>query len=167
MNNSASKAPAPDILQKILHRKTEEIAERSERLSLRELSQKINDLAPPRGFLSALKTRLQANRAAVIAEIKKASPSKGLLREPFHPAEIAQSYERSGATCLSVLTDRDFFQGSEAYLQEARAACAVPVLRKDFIIDPYQVYEARWIGADCLLLIAAALLYFLRQCKYA
>ena len=155
MNRPAS--GAPDILQKILQRKVEEIAERNARLSLRELSQSINALPPPRGFLSALQARLQNDRPAVIAEIKKASPSKGLLREPFHPAEIAQSYERAGATCLSVLTDRDFFQGNEVYLQEVRAACALPVLRKDFIIDPYQVYEARWIGADCVLLIAAAL----------
>ena len=154
--NSAPSSP-PDILQKILRRKAEEIAERSARLSLHELSQRINELPPPRGFLEALQARLRTGQAAVIAEIKKASPSKGLLREPFYPAEIAQSYECHGATCLSVLTDRDFFQGSEDYLQQARAACALPVLRKDFIIDPYQVYEARWIGADCVLLIAAAL----------
>jgi indole-3-glycerol phosphate synthase len=147
----------PDILKKILYRKAEEIVERSSRLSLRALSQGIDGLPAPRGFLTSLEETLQAGRVAVIAELKKASPSKGVLREPFLPAAIARSYTTHGATCLSVLTDRDFFQGSEEYLQEARAACPLPVLRKDFIIDPYQVYEARVIGADCILLIVAAL----------
>ncbi len=146
----------PDILQKILHRKVEEIVERSSRLDIRALSRQIENL-PPRGFLARLEETIQSGRAAVFAEIKKASPSKGLLRDPFLPADIARSYARHGATCLSVLTDRDFFQGSEDYLKEARAACELPVLRKDFIIDPYQVYEARVIGADCILLIVAVL----------
>ena len=147
----------PDILNKILKRKVEEITERSMALSMRELSKRVDAAPPPRDFVGALQAKLAAGQSAVIAEIKKASPSRGVLREDFHPAEIAASYERHGAACLSVLTDADFFQGSEAYLQQARAACSLPVLRKDFIIDPYQVYEARMIGADCILLIVAAL----------
>jgi indole-3-glycerol phosphate synthase len=146
-----------DILPKILARKAEEIAERSARLSLRELRRQVRNLPPPRPFLNHLERTLARGRPAVIAEIKRASPSKGLLRDPFMPADIARSYAAAGACCLSVLTDRDFFQGSEDYLKEARAACELPVLRKDFIIDPYQVYEARLIGADCILLIVAAL----------
>ena len=146
-----------DILPKILARKAEEIAERSARLSLDELRRQAQNLPPPRPFAGDLERTIARGRPAVIAEIKRASPSKGLLRDPFRPAEIAQSYAAAGATCLSVLTDRDFFQGSEEYLREARAACDLPVLRKDFIIDPYQVYEARLIGADCILLIVAAL----------
>ena len=117
----------------------------------------IESLPPPRPFLGNLERTITHGRAAIIAEIKRASPSKGLLRDPFLPADIARSYAAAGATCLSVLTDRDFFQGHEDYLKEARAACELPVLRKDFIIDPYQVYEARLIGADCILLIVAAL----------
>lgn len=148
---------APDILKKILARKAEEIAERSEQLSLRELGRRVEKLPPPRPFLDRLEQTIALGRPAVIAEIKRASPSKGLLRDPFLPADIARSYAAAGATCLSVLTDRDFFQGSEAFLEQARAACALPVLRKDFIIDPYQIYEARLIGADCILLIVAAL----------
>ena len=148
---------APDILNKILKRKVEEITERSMALSMRELSKQVDSAPPPRDFVGALQAKLAAEQSAVIAEIKKASPSRGVLREDFHPAEIAASYERHGAACLSVLTDADFFQGSETYLQQARAACHLPVLRKDFIIDPYQVYEARVIGADCILLIVAAL----------
>jgi indole-3-glycerol phosphate synthase len=150
-------ADTPDILKKILGRKVEEIVERSTRLGLRELSARINDLPPTRRFLDHLEDRRSSGRAAVIAEIKKASPSKGLLRDPFIPADIARSYVAGGATCLSVLTDSEFFQGSEAYLTQARGACELPVLRKDFTIDPYQVYEARAIGADCILLIVAAL----------
>ena len=146
-----------DILPKILARKAEEIAERSARLSLRELRRQVQNLLPPRPFLNHLERTIARGRPAVIAEIKRASPSKGLLRDPFLPAAIARSYAAAGACCRSVLTDRDFFQGHEDYLQEARAACELPVLRKDFIIDPYQVYEARLIGADCILLIVAAL----------
>ena len=147
----------PDILKRILTRKAEEIAERSGRLGLRELRQRTERLPPPRPFLGNVERTIARGRAAIIAEIKRASPSKGLLRDPFLPADIARSYAAAGATCLSVLTDRDFFQGHEDYLKEARAACELPVLRKDFIIDPYQVYEARLIGADCILLIVAAL----------
>ena len=138
-------------------RKLEELAVRVERLPLNQLEGRLEGAPPVRGFVDALTARVDAGRAAVIAEIKKASPSKGVLREDFRPAEIAVSYERGGAACLSVLTDLDFFQGSDDFLKEARAACGLPVIRKDFIIDPYQVYEARAIGADCVLLIAACL----------
>lgn len=146
-----------DILQRILARKAEEIAERSQRLSLADLRRQAETAPQIRPFVDRLRETMARSDPAVIAEIKRASPSKGLLRDPFQPAEIARSYAAAGASCLSVLTDRDFFQGSERYLQEARAACALPVLRKDFIIDPYQVYEARAIDADCILLIVAAL----------
>jgi indole-3-glycerol phosphate synthase len=148
---------APDILKKILNRKVEEIAERSRRVSLQELSQRVLEADTPRGFIDALRSRVNAGEAAVIAEIKKASPSKGILRADFDPAAIARSYEKGGASCLSVLTDVDFFQGADDYLRQARAACSLPVIRKDFFIDPYQVYEARTLGADCVLLIVAAL----------
>ena len=147
----------PDILQKILRRKVEEVVERSSALSMRELAKQVEAVAPARGFVRAIEAKIAQGDAAVIAEIKKASPSKGMLREDFHPAEIAKSYEEGGAACLSVLTDADFFQGHEDYLKQARAACSLPVIRKDFIIDPYQVYEARAMGADCILLIVAAL----------
>lgn len=147
----------PDILRKILTRKAEEVAERSGRVALPELKRRLAEAPAPRGFLRAIRERLAAGRPAVIAEIKKASPSKGLLRDDFRPDEIARSYERHGAACLSVLTDVDFFQGSDAHLQQARAACALPVLRKDFIVEEYQIYEARAIGADAILLIVAAL----------
>jgi len=147
----------PDILKRILARKIEEIDERNRTLGLRELEQRVADADAPRGFINALEQKLNAGQAAVIAEIKKASPSRGLLREDFDPAQIAVSYEKGGAACLSVLTDVDFFRGADAYLQQARAACTLPVLRKDFTIDPYQVYEARVLGADCILLIVAAL----------
>ncbi len=146
-----------DILKKILARKREEITERSANVSIDALKQQINTAPPVRDFVAAMRAKLAAGESAVIAEIKKASPSKGVLREDFQPAEIAISYEKGGAACLSVLTDRDFFQGSEEYLQQARAVCELPVIRKDFIIDEYQVYEARAIGADCILLIVAAL----------
>jgi len=150
-------AETPDILKKIVRRKEEEVSARAERLPMSELVARTADVSPVRGFADALAAAVAAGRPAVIAEIKKASPSKGLLREDFRPSEIAASYARSGAACLSVLTDIDFFQGSDAYLIEARAACDLPVIRKDFIIDPYQVQEARAIGADCILLIAACL----------
>ena len=148
---------APTILREILARKAEEVAQRRAASSLAQLEDRIQEQSAPRGFTRALKQRAAAGEPAVIAEIKKASPSKGVIREDFKPAQIAKSYREGGATCLSVLTDRDFFQGSEAYLSEARAACDLPVLRKDFTIDPYQVVEARAIGADAVLLIVAAL----------
>ena len=147
----------PDILKKIVARKHEEIAERSARISQADLAERLDGVDSPRGFVAAMQAKIDAGGSAVIAEIKKASPSKGVLREDFRPAEIASSYAQGGAACLSVLTDTDFFQGSDAYLQQARAACELPVIRKDFIVDPYQVVEARAIGADCILLIAACL----------
>lgn len=146
-----------DILRVILQRKAEELAGRAERETLRQISERAQRASPPRGFVPALQTRVARGRSAVIAEIKKASPSKGVIREDFDPEAIAKSYAGAGAACLSVLTDRDFFQGADEYLQQARAACDLPVLRKDFVIDPYQVYEARALGADCILLIVAAL----------
>jgi indole-3-glycerol phosphate synthase len=146
-----------DVLATILARKAEEVAERRMRVPLAELRARAADRAPPRGFEAALRTRVAAGRPAVIAEVKKASPSKGVIRANFRPAEIAAQYERGGAACLSVLTDRDFFQGHEDYLVAARAACALPVLRKDFTVDEYQVHEALALGADAILLIVAAL----------
>jgi indole-3-glycerol phosphate synthase len=150
-------AGAPDILKRILARKVGEIDERSRALDLRTVSRLAVEADAPRGFLACLERRIEAGHPAVIAEIKKASPSRGVLREDFNPAQIAASYARGGAAALSVLTDVDFFKGADAYLQRARAACSLPVLRKDFIIDPYQIYEARMLGADCVLLIVAAL----------
>lgn len=147
----------PDILQKILQRKVEEVAERSAQRSLATLQYELAQLPPARSLRASLEQSMAQGRAAVIAEIKRASPSKGVLRDPFHPREIATSYAAAGAAALSVLTDRDFFQGADAYVGMARAVCNVPILRKDFILDPYQVYEARCIGADCILLIVAAL----------
>jgi len=151
MNNT------PDILKKILRRKVEEIQVRSRQENLQALSQRAEHASKPRGFIQALEHKIAQGKAGVIAEIKKASPSKGVLREHFVPAEIAASYAKHGAACLSVLTDEDFFRGCTDYLMQARAACELPVIRKDFIIDPYQVYEARAMGADCILLIVSAL----------
>lgn len=147
----------PDVLKKILKRKIEEISASVEKESLSELSQRASHASAPRGFLAALQSSVVKGNSAVIAEIKKASPSKGVIREDFDPTAIARSYAEGGATCLSVLTDQDFFQGSAQYLMDARAACELPVIRKDFIVDQYQVYEARAMGADCILLIVAAL----------
>ena len=147
----------PDILLKIIRRKEEQIAERSAREPIEALAERARSADAPRGFVAAMEASIKAGRSAVIAEAKKASPSKGVIRENFDPAAIAADYQRGGASCLSVLTDEDFFQGSTDYLIAARAACDLPVIRKDFIIDPYQVVEARAMGADCILLIAAAL----------
>jgi len=146
-----------DILQRILAVKAQEVEAARREVPAEEMRARALAAPPPRDFLGALQRRVRAKQPAVIAEIKKASPSKGLLREHFDPAAIARSYERHGAACLSVLTDRQFFQGAPEYLQAVRAACALPVLRKDFIIDPYQVDEARAMGADCILLIVVAL----------
>lgn len=147
----------PTVLETINGRKREEIAERSQGLPIEQLKERVTDMPATRGFVNAMQHKIAAGLPAVISEIKKASPSKGVIRESFQPAEIARSYESAGAACLSVLTDRDFFMGSEAYLQQARGACQLPAIRKDFLIDPYQIYEARDIGADCVLLIVASL----------
>mgnify|MGYP003653650626 CR=1 FL=1 len=149
--------PRADILQRIIARKREEIAERSAREPLAEINERLQDASPVRGFSAALRSKIEAAEPAVIAEIKKASPSKGVIREHFDPVEIARSYQQGGAACLSVLTDRDFFQGQEDFLVAARAACELPVIRKDFMIDSYQLSESRAMGADCILLIVAAL----------
>ena len=146
-----------DILKKILNTKHAEVAEAMAYKPLILLRGEAQEAGKPRDFVGAIRTKIAANQPAVIAEIKKASPSKGVIREDFRPAEIAATYAAHGAACLSVLTDELYFQGSPEYLKQARAACDIPVLRKDFMIDPYQVYEARAMGADCILLIAAAL----------
>jgi indole-3-glycerol phosphate synthase len=150
-------ATRPDILNRILARKQQEISQRQQNTSLESLQHQAREASTPRGFIAALKRRIEHGKSAVIAEIKLASPSKGVIREDFDVIEIAQSYEAGGASCLSVLTDLDFFQGREDYLIAARSACKLPVIRKDFIVDPYQVVESRAIGADCILLIVAAL----------
>lgn len=147
----------PTVLEKILTRKREEVSERRGRIGLAELETMAASADPVRGFAQKIQEQVRSKKPAVIAEVKKASPSKGVLREVFLPADIARSYEAGGATCLSVLTDIDFFQGADEYLQQARAACKLPVIRKDFMVDPYQVIEARALGADCILLIVAAL----------
>ena len=146
-----------DILQRILERKAEEVAAAKLARPLELVRADARAATPPRDFVGAMRAKIASGQAAVIAEIKKASPSKGLLRAHFDPAAIAASYAAHGAACLSVLTDRDFFQGAPEYLAAARGACQLPVLRKDFIIDSYQVFESRALGADCILLIAAAL----------
>lgn len=146
-----------DILNRILAVKAEEVGAARALCSLAEVRREAEARRDTRDFVAALRTRVARRQPAVIAEIKKASPSKGVLREDFHPADIARSYESHGAACLSVLTDRQFFQGSPDYLREARGACSLPVLRKDFLVDAYQVFEARAMGADAILLIVAAL----------
>lgn len=146
-----------DILQTILEHKQREIAERKQSLPLTKLKTLLANAVPHRSFTGAIKTAIDNNNAAVIAEVKKASPSKGVIREQFDPLTIANSYLHAGATCLSVLTDEKFFQGRDHYLTQIREICPLPLLRKDFIIDPYQVYEAKLIGADCILLIVSAL----------
>ena len=148
---------ASDILEKIVSTKAEEVIAAQVTTPYSDVERKARSAAPPRGFAQALRTRVAAGHSAVIAEVKKASPSKGLLREAFDPVAIAQSYERAGAACISVLTDRPFFQGAPEYLVAAREACALPALRKEFIIDEYQVAESRALGADAILLIVAAL----------
>ena len=146
-----------DILEKIVAVKREEIAAAKNKVSVEAMRADAESRVLTRDFEGALRRKIAAGRAAVIAEIKKASPSKGVLREDFIPADIAQSYAEQGAACLSVLTDRQFFQGRADYLKQARASCDLPVLRKDFVVDPYQVYESRAMGADCILLIVACL----------
>jgi indole-3-glycerol phosphate synthase len=147
----------PDILIKILDRKKQEVIERSQQLPLREIVSQCELASAPRGFVKSIQLSLTNNKPAIIAEIKKASPSKGVICENFIPENIAQSYEQAGASCLSVLTDIDFFQGHDDYLKQARNKVSIPVLRKEFIIDIYQIYEARAMGADCILLIVSAL----------
>lgn len=146
-----------DILQKIVVTKREEIAQALTKTPLAQMRADAESRVLTRDFVGALRSKITAGLPAVIAEVKKASPSKGVIRPDFIPADIAQSYAQFGAACLSVLTDRQYFQGSPDYLKQARASCHLPVLRKDFIVDPYQVYEARAMGADCILLIAACL----------
>jgi indole-3-glycerol phosphate synthase len=146
-----------DILKKILATKVQEVAASKAKTSLEQLQKQAEAQGDPRDFVGSIHKKVMANKPAVIAEIKKASPSKGVIRADFNPAEIAKSYEKAGAACLSVLTDVEYFQGSAEYLKQARKACKLPVLRKDFMIDEYQVFEARAMGADCILLIVAAL----------
>ncbi|RLA22617.1 MAG: indole-3-glycerol phosphate synthase TrpC [Gammaproteobacteria bacterium] len=152
-----SKPNPPDVLKKILLRKAEEVSERQSKRPLASVREEAEAADSCRGFYRALKKNIDQNLPAVIAEVKKASPSKGVIRADFHPAKIAESYEKGGAACLSVLTDHDFFQGDEQYLLDARKQVSLPVLRKDFMIDPYQIFESRALGADCILLIVSAL----------
>jgi indole-3-glycerol phosphate synthase len=156
-SNSLSSSRVADILEKILAVKAAEVAQAKQAVSAADMRRRAEAAGEPRDFAGALRGKIAAGRPAVIAEIKKASPSKGLLREAFDPAAIARSYARHGAACLSVLTDRQFFQGGAADLVAARGACELPVLRKDFVVEPYQVFESRALGADCILLIVAAL----------
>ena len=146
-----------DVLDKIMLHKAEEVAYAKSQLSLSELKAQSVDIEPPRGFVNSLRESLDANKSAVIAEVKKASPSKGLIREDFNPSQIAESYQKYGASCLSVLTDEEYFQGSAAYFAQARQASTLPVLRKDFMLDDYQIYQSKVMHADCILLIVAAL----------
>ena len=146
-----------DILSKIIAHKQEEVAGRKQKRPEKLLQSELQGCLPTRGFEMSLQKAIASNQPAIIAEIKKASPSKGVIREDFDPASIAKSYEAGGATCLSVLTDEKFFQGADTHLQEARSACSLPVLRKDFMVDEYQIIESRVLGADCILLIVAAL----------
>ncbi|MGH8583764.1 MAG: indole-3-glycerol phosphate synthase TrpC [Gammaproteobacteria bacterium] len=150
-------AAPSDLLTEILRHKAEEVALRRSLRPLAEVRSAAESAAAPRGFVQALARRIAGGAPAVIAEIKRASPSKGVIRADYQPAAIAAGYEQAGAACLSVLTDERYFQGADAHLQEARAACRLPVLRKDFVLDPYQIYESRALGADCILLIVAAL----------
>jgi indole-3-glycerol phosphate synthase len=154
---STGKPDIPDILARILQTKAVEVEQARAALPLSEVKARAAAAAPARDFVGAIRSRVEARRPAVIAEIKKASPSRGVIREDFRPAEIARSYELGGAACLSVLTDAQYFQGSLAYMTEAREACSLPVLRKEFILDEYQIHEARAAGADAILLIVAAL----------
>ncbi|CCE21849.1 indole-3-glycerol phosphate synthase TrpC [Methylotuvimicrobium alcaliphilum] len=147
----------PDILKKILDTKADEIARRKLNTTVDMLREIAGGVESPRGFAAALQSKVAGKKTAIIAEVKKASPSKGVIRENFDPVAIGQDYAMNGAACLSVLTDKEYFQGSEVYLQMVRERCPLPVLRKDFMIDPYQVFEARALGADCILLIVAAL----------
>ena len=152
-----SGAGLPDVLARILDRKREEVADGARTAPLADMRRRAADAPPVRGFRAALEAKVGEGRAAVIAEIKRASPSRGVIRRDFEPSRIAAGYERAGAAALSVLTDREFFQGAPEHLHAARAATALPVLRKDFLLDPWQLYEARTMGADCVLLIVAAL----------
>lgn len=147
----------PTILKKILDTKVIEVQQRSASMPLAEMKARAFDQPEARGFYKAMQAKVASGLPAVIAEIKKASPSKGIFREDFDPARIAESYEKSGAACLSILTDKEYFHGSEDFLKKGRNACSIPVIRKDFLIDPYQVYEAKVINADCILLIVSAL----------
>lgn len=163
----STKLSTPTVLKKIIDRKYQEISERKSRRSLSQVVADAASASPARGFVAALQTARSRGEPAVIAEVKKASPSKGVIRPDFHPADIARSYASGGATCLSVLTDVDFFQGADAYLGEARDACELPVIRKDFTVDPYQIWEARALGADAVLLILACLEFDHLQELYA
>mgnify|MGYP001281944003 CR=1 FL=1 len=147
----------PDILKKIVKRKSEIVQELKIKRPLSNLKEKIEEIEKPRGFVRSLKESIKNNGVGVIAELKKASPSKGVLRESFDPSKIAKSFSDNGAACLSVLTEEDFFLGSNLYLKTAKQACKIPILRKDFIIDTYQIFESKIIGADCILLIASCL----------
>ncbi len=154
---NSDQSDTPTVLKKIIARKWEEIDERKVKTSISDLKKRIENQTACRGFVAAMEQKVNSKRPAIIAEIKKASPSRGVIREHFNPIEIAKSYEKAGAACLSVLTDVDYFQGADEYLVAARGAVNLPVIRKDFIVDDYQIFEARAMGADCILLIVAAL----------